>query len=421
MTGSAETLNSQCFCAAFDAGTLRAALQSELKTPQLVALFSERCPFIYAARPVFVARVHLQRMAQVVSAVEAVVALPAYREAALAQAPDIARHVGLGTKSVFFGYDFHLHGDALGLIEINTNAGGAMLNALLARAQQACCTAMQTPWANAAAADVLEERIVQMFRNEWRLSGRTQALRSIALIDSNPEQQFLYPEFVLFKQLFERHGLQAVIADPSQLQWRAGALWIDELPIDLIYNRLTDFYLVEPTHAVLREAYLKDAVVLTPHPQAHALYANKRNLALLTDAVQLQAWNVPAAIQAMLLNNIPKTEVVQATDADRLWRQRRQLFFKPMAGFGSRAAYRGDKLTRRVWQDILEGSYVAQELIAPGERFMSKGEATSVLKFDLRAYVYEAHVQWITARLYQGQTTNFRTPGGGFAPVYETD
>jgi hypothetical protein len=22
------------------------------------------------------------------------------------------------------------------------------------------------------------------------------------------------------------------------------------------------------------------------------------------------------------------------------------------------------------------------------------------------------------ARLYQGQTTNFRTPGGGFAPVY---
>jgi hypothetical protein len=27
-------------------------------------------------------------------------------------------------------------------------------------------------------------------------------------------------------------------------------------------------------------------------------------------------------------------------------------------------------------------------------------------------------VQFITARLYQGQTTNFRTPGGGFAPVF---
>ena len=41
------------------------------------------------------------------------------------------------------------------------------------------------------------------------------------------------------------------------------------------------------------------------------------------------------------------------------------------------------------------------------------------LKFDLRDYVYDGLVQWTAARLYQGQTTNFRTPGGGFAPVYQ--
>jgi hypothetical protein len=40
------------------------------------------------------------------------------------------------------------------------------------------------------------------------------------------------------------------------------------------------------------------------------------------------------------------------------------------------------------------------------------------MKADLRAYVYQAHVQLLAARLYQGQTTNFRTPGGGFAPVF---
>jgi hypothetical protein len=27
-------------------------------------------------------------------------------------------------------------------------------------------------------------------------------------------------------------------------------------------------------------------------------------------------------------------------------------------------------------------------------------------------------VQFVTARLYQGQTTNFHTPGGGFATVF---
>jgi hypothetical protein len=42
------------------------------------------------------------------------------------------------------------------------------------------------------------------------------------------------------------------------------------------------------------------------------------------------------------------------------------------------------------------------------------------MKFDLRNYVYDGAVQWVAARVYQGQTTNFRTPGGGFAPVFST-
>jgi len=33
-------------------------------------------------------------------------------------------------------------------------------------------------------------------------------------------------------------------------------------------------------------------------------------------------------------------------------------------------------------------------------------------------YVYDAQVQLVAARLYRGQTTNFRTGGGGFAPVF---
>jgi hypothetical protein len=39
------------------------------------------------------------------------------------------------------------------------------------------------------------------------------------------------------------------------------------------------------------------------------------------------------------------------------------------------------------------------------------------LKLDLRSYVYAGRIQLVAARLYQGQTTNFRTAGGGFAPV----
>ena len=439
-----DRLNSACFCFSLDQQALARALDSELGQPGLSEMVRQRCPFLFAALPVFVTTPQLRRMAQVMQAVESVVALAAYREQVLDAAPAIARLGTRGPLGAFFGYDFHLSEGHLGLIEINTNAGGAMLNAVLARAQHACCPAVDSMGPTRASVTSFEKQIVAMFRHEWQLGGLkagpaaglaadlaagqaegTRPLVSIAIVDVAPEDQYLYPEFLLFQQLFERHGLRAVITDPAALEWRDGALWHGGLTIDLVYNRLTDFYLEQPGSAALREAYLHQAVVLTPHPQAHALYANKRHLALFSDAARLQALKVPQAVQDVLLEHVPRTEVVDAADAPRLWDARRSLFFKPVAGFGSRAAYRGDKLTKRVWQDILAGDYVAQAIVAPGERVIddadamtAKTGATTAMKFDLRAYTYNGEVQWVAARLYRGQTTNFRTPGGGFAPVY---
>ncbi len=417
LTGS-ETLNADCFCLSLDEAALRHALESSLGLPGLADLVRQRCPYLFSARPVFITAQHQARMARVVSAVETVVALPAWRERVLAGAPELARHDAAGAKGVFFGYDFHLNDSGFGLIEINTNAGGAMLNAALARAQIACCPPMQALLPPEALADRLEQAIVAMFRREWQLSGAARSLRSIAIIDEDPEQQYLYPEFLLFRELFQRHGINAVIAAPRDCELRNGVLWHGELEIDLVYNRLTDFMLTEAHSAVLRQAWLEQAVVLTPHPQAHALYANKRNLALLTDRQALSAMAVPEDLQEVLLAGIPHTEIVDPAQAERLWAQRKQLFFKPASGYGSRAAYRGDKVTTRVWQDILAGDYVAQALVTPGERTLADGAAPQRLKFDVRNYVYDGSVQWVAARLYQGQTTNFRTPGGGFAPVY---
>ena len=415
-----DALNRACFCFSLNQDALALAIDSQLGQPGLSVMVRERCPYLFAAQPVFVAATQLQRMAQVVQAVEAVVALPAYQEQVLAAAPAIAMLGHGGPKGVFFGYDFHLNQGRLGLIEVNTNAGGAMLNAVLARAQRACCTAMQAMEPSVASVKAFEQGIVGMFRNEWRLAGRTQALKSIAIVDEAPETQYLYPEFLLFQQLFERHGLRATIASPTSLECRNGALWYGDVAIDLVYNRLTDFYLEQATSAALREAYVQHSVVLTPHPRAHALYADKRRLVLFSDAAQLKALGVPQATQQVLLEHVPHTQVVNAADEQRLWSARRSLFFKPVAGFGSRAAYRGDKLTTRVWQEILAGDYVAQTIVAPGERQVDEHDAAKTLKFDLRAYAYDGAVQWVAARMYQGQTTNFRTPGGGFAPVYST-
>lgn len=39
-------------------------------------------------------------------------------------------------------------------------------------------------------------------------------------------------------------------------------------------------------------------------------------------------------------------------------------------------------------------------------------------KLDVRLYTYDGAILLSAARLYQGQATNLRTPGGGFAPLF---
>ena len=416
-----ESLNRDCFCISLDTDALKRALQSDPETTDLYQLIRDRCPHLFANLPVFISTRHLDQMSAVIRSVEAVVRLPAYRDTVLAWAPPIARFEPAGARGVFLSYDFHLGEPGPQLIEINTNAGGALLNAALARAQRACCAAMEGMTTGPVALASIDGSFLDMFLAEWRLSRRDRKLRSVAIVDDQPEQQYLYPEFLLFQQLFSRYGLQAIITDPGELQLRDKVLWHGDLQIDLVYNRLTDFTLEQPVHAVLREAYLRDAVVMTPHPRAHALYADKRNLAVLTDAGQLRAFGAPPEVVSTLLSGIPRTQTVNPAHADRLWSKRRGLFFKPAAGFGGKAAYRGDKITRRVWEAILKGDYVAQAFVPPGERLiqeLQEHEAPLALKFDIRNYVYDGAVQFVAARMYHGQTTNFRTPGGGFAPVF---
>ena len=157
--------------------------------------------------------------------------------------------------------------------------------------------------------------------------------------------------------------------------------------------------------------------MLTPNPWSHAIYADKRNLIRLTDGDTLEQWGVEQELSTIVRDGIPKTVLVTRECANELWSKRNKLFFKPAAGFGGRAAYRGDKITRRVWQTILEGGYVAQGLVPPSGRTVVVDGRRELMKLDIRNYTYDGNVQLVAARLYKGQTTNFRTAGGGFAPV----
>lgn len=409
-------LNQSCHCIAVDSARLRAALENGDATAGLHAAILRDQPHLFSNAPVFVGRPTLARMQAVVTAVEEVVRNPGFRAHALADVPDIAR-CDPGPRGVFLGYDFHLGPDGPQLIEINTNAGGGLLNAALARAQQACCVEVEAALAAVADPD-LERVYLDMFRAEWRRQRDDAPLMHVAIVDDDPPAQYLYPEFRLFAELFRAAGLRASIVDPRALRRADGALWLDGERVDLVYNRLTDFLFAGDACAALREAYVAGEVVVTPHPHAWALYADKRHLTVLADAERLRAWGIGEAAIATLVAGVPEACLVTAENADALWSARRRYFFKPLDGYGGKAAYRGDKLTRGTWEQIRTRPYVAQRIVPPSERTILVDGCEQPLKLDLRCYVYDGTVQLVAARLYQGQTTNFRTAGGGFAPVF---
>ncbi|QPK61984.1 hypothetical protein IVG45_14075 [Methylomonas sp. LL1] len=410
----AEQLNRDCHCVALNRQLLRRELAHQLDGDRLYRMITDDRPHLFSDSAVFVAESSLNKQRDIINALERVIALPTYQQRVLAHAPESAQFTPKA-RGVFLGYDFHLDADGPRLIEINSNAGGALLNALLARAHSPCDSC---PCKLAHPSALAQEQIfIDMFLREWRLEGHSQPLCTLAIVDDSPGQQYMLPEFMLFRNLFAAHQIDTIICDPSDLTYRDGRLRHGDSPIDMVYNRLTDFGLEHTNHQALRDAYLAGSVVVTPHPRNHALYADKRNLALLTDVDALEQIGVDAATRAILLQGIAKTVRVETQDQESLWQRRKQLFFKPAKGYGSKAAYRGDKLTRRVFSEILQGDYVAQNLVQPSERQLQIADQAVELKLDLRNYVYQGQIQATCARLYQGQTTNFRTPGGGFAQV----
>ncbi|MFB2351270.1 hypothetical protein, partial [Priestia megaterium] len=85
---------------------------------------------------------------------------------------------------------------------------------------------------------------------------------------------------------------------------------------------------------------------------------------------------------------LPETRMVTAEDGEALWAARKGLFFKPAGGHAGKAVYRGDKLTRGVWSEVLKGGYVAQAYAEPGLRRVQGQAGPEACKMDVRLYTY---------------------------------
>jgi hypothetical protein len=267
--------------------------------------------------------------------------------------------------------------------------------------------------------EAIEQRIVGQFIAEFEaVRGPGGRPRRIAIVDEEPRGQFLYPEFELCVELFENAGIGAEICDTAELVRTANGLHAGGKHVDLVYLRDTDFTLAHRRSAALRGAYLAREVVVTPAPREHHLLANKQRLTLFSSVDALVDLGVPTADATFLTAIVPETHALTDLGLDRAWHERRDWVFKPCASFGSRAVYRGDKISRRKLAEIaIEPGYLTQRRVDPGVLEVETTEGPRSMKFDVRAYAYRDEVLLLGARVYQGQVTNLRSPGGGFSGI----
>jgi hypothetical protein len=416
--GLAAQLNEACQCIWVDRDQLRSQLRAQLGED---AGLLETREGLVSGSVVFVGSADAAAMDRTVRLITRALGSDAFGTRVAASAPVIARGGQPGSGGVL-GFDFHLGSSTPQLIEINTNPGGLLVTRELAQAATASCDCLVTPLPKLAAASIelarLGSRIVEAFREEWTHAWGDLPLGTVAIVDDDPRGQYLYPEFLLYRRLFERAGWRVLIADAAQLVAGEDSLQLDGERIDLVYNRLTDFYFAEEHHAALRDAYARGLAVITPHPAAHARWADKRLLAWLRDEELLAQAGLDAVERAAVVAAIPPTEIVDPEAAAELWARRKTLFFKPIDGYAGKAAYRGDKLTRSAFEHICANPYVAQAIAPTSFRRVSAvdGQETD-LRVDIRNFALHGQTWLRAARLYRGQVTNFRTGGGGFAPV----
>lgn len=356
---------------------------------------------------VTITRAELRSMLRLVRLLYRLSRDPVYRQRVYSQVPPVAAF-DPGHDAVMMCYDFHLAESGPKLIEVNTNAGGGLL-AWLARNPA-------LPVAAGSLATRLKERLLETFAGEIRqFSGGLKARPTrIAIVDEVPPSQYLYPEMCAFAELFKAWGVAAEIVDPGQLEASAAGVRLAGDPVDMIYNRHCDFYLENDSMAGLRAAYLAGSVCLTPNPHVYGLLADKRRMLLWVDAGNRAAFSLRGRDQQLLAQTVPACALLADLDPAEVWSERKERVFKPVDSFGSRGVLLGEKISRKRFDELPGASTLVQALVPPSLTAVPGG---APMKTDLRLYAYRDRVLGVAARLYRGQVTNLRTPGGGFAPV----
>lgn len=303
-----------------------------------------------------------------------------------------------GNKSLFMSYDFHLTADYKPkLIEINTNAAFLTLAHYLYQAHD---LTTDLPFKIG--------DLKGLFLEELKYQNKFPTRPHILIIDENPSEQKMFLEFLIVQELIQSFGWQCSIDDISNYS---------KYSPDLVYNRYTDFYLKNPESQILHKDFVGRKTCFSPNPFEYFLLADKQRMIDWTQADFWDGLNVSVEEREFINRALPHTLSFKPELKEEIWNQRKKLFFKPKNSFGSKQSYKGASVSKKVFDEVSNENFLAQELIPAPETTIITPEGPQNFKYDLRCYAYRDELQLVIARVYQGQVTNLKTRWGGFAPI----
>lgn len=318
-----------------------------------------------------------------------------------------------GHKSIMMSFDFHLDAAmAPRLIEINTNAAFHLLNHEM-RIYRGLPTPAEDFGPERFRLDVLEELRAFRQRGPGRFDPDGPSMPAVAITDENPPGQRMYLEFLLAREWFKSYGWSCEIRDFNEVLRGETA--------DFVYNRSTDFYLESPAGRLLNESIVDGRSCVSPNPHEYLLLADKERMIEWTTPGYLEGLSLSQETIDSIRSALPGCWDLSKDSAEDLWSRRKTLFFKPKREFGSKKAFRGSSISRKLFDELTGPDTLAQEFVPAPEVQVSTPEGSTTFKYDLRCYSYGDRLESVVARVYQGQVTNLKTPHGGFAPVVFED
>lgn len=261
--------------------------------------------------------------------------------------------------------------------------------------------------------------------HQW--TGRREAPRIVIL---DWREVPTYSEFNLFAEYIKAQGLECVIADPREVEYRDGRLLAGDFPINLIYKRVLLSELVDRgglDQPVMRA--VRDGAVTMVNPFRCKILHKKASLAVLSDERNANLFT-PEQRQAIDAH-IPWTRRVEerrtlyrdrTVDLIPFILERREGFvLKPNDEYGGKGIVLGWQTDAAGWERVVQAAlaepYVVQERVTvPSEPYPSLADGCVQLisrMLDTNPYVfYGDYVDGCLTRLSTAALVNV-TAGHG--------